>query len=851
MILSVCLYILDSFGSGIKNDIILMDNGFDNEKQRYLENNNNTHQLISHYYYYQILFVQTPFFTSTTAAHSIIFFFCYLPVYTLFSLSNHNTFIIPFRLYNNNNNNNNNKHYPRVIVVVEYSSKIVVVVTSNNNKDREQQHVLIRDNIITRYQSTSPSSSPVPINNNNNNNNNNASTTNHIIKKQRIELSSSSSSPSSSSLLLNNPYQSYLPIIANINKDQLQQQQQDGYNGQLLNILNPVQSECLIDDDSDSDNDHSLPTFKQFESRLSTTTSTGTKPSPLSSSASPSFIFKSHDSSPCSSPSLPVVVDNSQQQHQSLSPSPNNKQQIYQWMQELVDLKRRESILLDNIKNFTQHSTSSPSSSSSSPSSSTASVAASPTVTTATNMIIEDHSSDDHQVEYHNHRLLTPRDKLTIQHQPSDSVVCHRYIHPSPTLMVDQELINNRTVGSALVVQVSLVYNSTYKQVSAKQSDGKQEVLQGIKSLMVDRTGLVVFNKLKVSEVSSKHLHQSFCLVFALCEVFNDGRANQEVSSVTSSSFHVLSRNNTNNKRKKDDQDNSSDLSDGGNDHTSSPSSPSQPIHLASLSPMSSSGASQSTSSFSLMASNDEMNSSSSSSPSPQQPSVSLQHSLSETTTPSQQQQQQPSNNDPNYIDITELLVLPQKEAASRLGISESMLCKRFKECTRRKWPYRYLRKIDKVIKIITYQHGTDIPKEEKDKFDKLMAEREECLRPVKIRITGCLEKEDETGSPIYVKALSSSAFSHIHPNLVVSSGGLSTATATVATTTTNVKSQIHSIINSDDDDDQDMSDDNTPIKNQQPFKNSVFASAAGGDGNHGLENILETLEMLKHHARQ
>ena len=46
---------------------------------------------------------------------------------------------------------------------------------------------------------------------------------------------------------------------------------------------------------------------------------------------------------------------------------------------------------------------------------------------------------------------------------------------------------------------------------------------------------------------------------------------------------------------------------------------------------------------------------------------------------------------DCNYIDITDLLTLPQKEAARRLGISESMLCKRFKECTRRKWPYRYV----------------------------------------------------------------------------------------------------------------------------------------------------------------
>jgi len=43
------------------------------------------------------------------------------------------------------------------------------------------------------------------------------------------------------------------------------------------------------------------------------------------------------------------------------------------------------------------------------------------------------------------------------------------------------------------------------------------------------------------------------------------------------------------------------------------------------------------------------------------------------------------------HIDITHLLPLPQKEAARRLGISESMLCKRFKESTPRKWPYRYV----------------------------------------------------------------------------------------------------------------------------------------------------------------
>jgi len=92
---------------------------------------------------------------------------------------------------------------------------------------------------------------------------------------------------------------------------------------------------------------------------------------------------------------------------------------------------------------------------------------------------------------------------------------------------------------------------------------------------------------------------------------------------------------------------------------------------------------------------------------------------------------------DCNYINITPLLVLPQKEAATKLGISESMLCKRFKECTRRKWPYRYLRKIDKMLQMFSpknaYLNGT----EDQAKIERLKKEREECLQPVKIRITG------------------------------------------------------------------------------------------------------------------
>jgi len=96
------------------------------------------------------------------------------------------------------------------------------------------------------------------------------------------------------------------------------------------------------------------------------------------------------------------------------------------------------------------------------------------------------------------------------------------------------------------------------------------------------------------------------------------------------------------------------------------------------------------------------------------------------------------SDYDCSYVDITLLLVLPQKEAAQKLGISESMLCKRFKECTRRKWPYRYIRKIEKMIRVLTLNKKSDgLPTEDQEKIQRLKKEKEECLRPVKIRITG------------------------------------------------------------------------------------------------------------------
>ena len=52
----------------------------------------------------------------------------------------------------------------------------------------------------------------------------------------------------------------------------------------------------------------------------------------------------------------------------------------------------------------------------------------------------------------------------------------------------------------------------------------------------------------------------------------------------------------------------------------------------------------------------------------------------------------------PMLTDITALLNLSQKTASLILGMSESMLCKKFKEITNKKWPYRQIQKIEKEI---------------------------------------------------------------------------------------------------------------------------------------------------------
>jgi hypothetical protein len=127
---------------------------------------------------------------------------------------------------------------------------------------------------------------------------------------------------------------------------------------------------------------------------------------------------------------------------------------------------------------------------------------------------------------------------LHILQQPSESTVANRYLIPAPELVVSSHVM---TGESTFVVCVTLSYHGEGEEVIDKSIDGKQDVLQGIKRVTVDTDNRVAFTKLKVMDVSSKHRHQPFCLVFTLEEYHVDGR--KEIhSTMRTSPFQVQSR---------------------------------------------------------------------------------------------------------------------------------------------------------------------------------------------------------------------------------------------------------------------------------------------------------------------
>lgn len=102
-----------------------------------------------------------------------------------------------------------------------------------------------------------------------------------------------------------------------------------------------------------------------------------------------------------------------------------------------------------------------------------------------------------------------------------------------------------------------------------------------------------------------------------------------------------------------------------------------------------------------------------------------------------------PSPTGQKFVRITELLTLPQHEAAQKLGIPVATLSKRWKEATRgRRWPHRAVSRIDKEI--ITLLHNIpegapasqqQLPDEIEAALAILMRRRQEELRDTIIRL--------------------------------------------------------------------------------------------------------------------
>lgn len=262
---------------------------------------------------------------------------------------------------------------------------------------------------------------------------------------------------------------------------------------------------------------------------------------------------------------------------------------------------------------------------------------------------------------------------MSITSQPSEVAVANRYLIPGPVIAVATAQLPKSEAGT-FIVSVRLLYHASGKEVTTTLH-GKQDILQGIKQVTVDKLGRAIFNKLKVMEVSSKHRHQSFCLEFSLDEYSTQGNK-RTIATAKSAPFHVQSRPA---KRKsmespipttmkktylvpiigEEGEEDSLENKEGEGSNTGSPPKVALPGHRKSNS------LKEKKLKRSLDALIDGV------------PADAPKDLLSA---------------EGNYIDITDLLTLPQKEAAKKLGISESMLCKRFKECTRRKWPYRYVR---------------------------------------------------------------------------------------------------------------------------------------------------------------
>jgi hypothetical protein len=85
-------------------------------------------------------------------------------------------------------------------------------------------------------------------------------------------------------------------------------------------------------------------------------------------------------------------------------------------------------------------------------------------------------------------------------------------------------------------------------------------------------------------------------------------------------------------------------------------------------------------------------------------------------------------------VDVTDMLMLPQSEAAARVGMTVSTFCKRWKDSVKeRKWPYRSVQKLDKEVAAL--QKRNPMTNAVELKIARMLKEREALLAPGSIRL--------------------------------------------------------------------------------------------------------------------
>jgi hypothetical protein len=128
-------------------------------------------------------------------------------------------------------------------------------------------------------------------------------------------------------------------------------------------------------------------------------------------------------------------------------------------------------------------------------------------------------NENENQTIVEKEKNIEDNNMLIIVQQPMDIAIANRYLIPPPSV----KIINHfklQKENNSVILCANLHYYVAETPLT-KTIDGKQEILQGIKKVGPDKNGIIVYNKLKITEVSSKHKHQAFCLIFTLEEYCN------------------------------------------------------------------------------------------------------------------------------------------------------------------------------------------------------------------------------------------------------------------------------------------------------------------------------------------